>query len=78
VYDWPAGSWRPSGESHDYRGRVLDDPEDDLEPELPARDRPERPEDVRPEGVELRGRVEVGDRRLAVEHALAVRHADAE
>src|SRR6516162_9721102 len=60
------------------RLRVLDHPDDDLEPEVPARDRPERLQDVRPEGVELRGRVEVGDRRLAVEHPLALSHADVE
>ena len=59
-------------------GRVLDHPDDDREAELLARDRPERLEGVRPEGVELRGRVEVGDRRLAVPHALALRHADVE
>src|SRR5262245_40695269 len=45
----------------DLRGGVLDHADDQLEPELPPRDRPERPEGVRPEAVELRGRVEVGD-----------------
>src|SRR5262249_18075099 len=62
----------------DPHASVLDHSEDDLEPELLTRDRPERLEGVRPEGVELRGRVEIGDRRLTVEHALALVHAEAE
>src|SRR5262249_24646178 len=66
----------PGGER--LRGPLLGHAEDDLEHAVPARDRPERLEDVRPEGVQLRGGVEVGDRRLAVKHALALAHSDVE
>src|SRR5262245_49276478 len=58
------------------RGRLLDRPQDQLEPEVPAGDCAERFEGVRPESVELRGRVEVGDCVLTVPHAPALVHRD--
>jgi hypothetical protein len=60
------------------RDRVLNPADDDLEPEIPAWNSPERLEDIGSKSIDLRGRVEIGDRRLAVEYPVALRYAGAE
>ena len=59
-------------------GFILEHAQDHLEAKVPARNRTERLEDVRPEGIQLRRQVEVGDGGLAGEHPFALRHTDVE
>src|SRR5262249_50062934 len=56
---------------------LFDHTQDQLKPEISSRHGLKWLEDVRPESVELGGRIEVGGRCLTVPHVLALRHADA-
>src|SRR5262245_32834694 len=70
------------GISHSRSARfgrhVFDDADDDAEAEILARDRAERLQGVAPESVELRRRIEVRHRVLAIPDAFALRRRDVE